>query len=177
MNLQFEISDKSTIEWYTPPEIIQALGEFDLDPCTSEIAYNLNHSAHRFFTKEDDGLSKKWSGRVWLNPPYEQPTITRFIERMALHGNGIALLYNRCDNKMFHEIIFPKADSICFLRDRIYFYRPDGTRGDRPGSGSVLIAFGENNTKAIETSGLRGTIFKPLIRRRTAIQQNLFSSN
>ena len=64
MNSQFERSDKNTIEWYTPPEIIRSLGEFDLDPCTSEIAYKLNSSAKNYYTKEDDGLSKEWLGRV-----------------------------------------------------------------------------------------------------------------
>lgn len=98
MDTQFERSNQTTIEWYTPPEIIRALGDFDLDPCSSEIAYNLNHSAKCYYTKEDNGLSKEWFGRIWLNPPYDQPTITRFIRRLAQHGNGIALLFNRCDN-------------------------------------------------------------------------------
>lgn len=162
MNTQFERSNKTTIEWYTPPEIIRSLGEFDLDPCTSEIAYKLNRSAKKYYTKEDDGLSKEWFGRVWLNPPYEQPAISHFIQHMAQHNNGIALLYNRCDNKLFHDVIFPTADSICFLRDRIYFFHPDGSRGDRPGCGSILVAWGEKNTKAIENSRLKGTMLKPI---------------
>lgn len=33
MNTTFEKSANSTDEWYTPKEIIDALGEFDLDPC------------------------------------------------------------------------------------------------------------------------------------------------
>ena len=33
MNTTFERSANSTDEWYTPKEIIDALGEFDLDPC------------------------------------------------------------------------------------------------------------------------------------------------
>lgn len=174
MNTQFERSNETTIEWYTPPEIIRALGVFDLDPCSSEAAHKFNHSAQQFYTKEEDGLIKKWFGRIWLNPPYTQPIITKFIERLALHGNGIALLYNRCDNKMFHNIIFPKADSICFLRNRISFYRLDGTRGNSPGCGSILVAFGEDNTKAIQVSGLKGTLFRPLTRREIVIQQTLF---
>lgn len=32
MNTTFEKSANSTDEWYTPKEIIDALGEFDLDP-------------------------------------------------------------------------------------------------------------------------------------------------
>ena len=137
---------------YTPPEIIRPLGKFDLDPCTSEIAYSFNHSASNYYTIEDDGLSKEWFGRVWLNPPYSQPAITQFMEKMALHNNGIALLYNRSDNQMFHSFIFPVADSIFFIKGRIRFFKPDGTRGEQPGAGSVLIAFGENNTCLLYTS-------------------------
>ena len=33
MNTQFERSAKHTDEWYTPKEIIDALGKFDLDTC------------------------------------------------------------------------------------------------------------------------------------------------
>lgn len=115
MNTQFERSKKQhSIEWYTPPGIIRSLGQFNLAPCTSDIAYNLNHSAENFYTKEDNGLSKEWHGRIWLNPPYEQPIISHFIQRMAQHNNGIALLYNRCDNKLFQNVVFPTMDSIFF---------------------------------------------------------------
>jgi len=172
MNTNFEISQKTSVEWYTPAEIIRALGNFDLDPCTSDIAYSFNKSANKYYTKEDDGLSKDWFGRVWLNPPYSQPTITQFMEKMALHNNGIALLYNRSDNQMFHSFIFPVADSIFFIKGRIRFYRPDGTRGEQPGAGSILIAFGENNTKCIENSVLVGHIFKS-VNKKVALQTSI----
>ena len=148
------------------------MGEFDLDPCTSNIAYSFNQSAKKYYTKEDDGLSKEWFGRIWLNPPYSQPAITQFMEKMALHNNGIALLYNRSDNQMFHSFIFPVADSIFFIKGRIRFFKPDGTRGEQPGAGSVLIAFGENNTKAIENSGLIGHIFKS-VNKKVALQTSI----
>ena len=172
MNTNFETSNTTTVEWYTPPTIIQALGEFDLDPCTSQVAWDFNHSAKKYYTMEDDGLSKEWDGRIWMNPPYSQPTITQFMERMAIHNNGIALLYNRSDNKIFHSFIFPVADSIFFLKGRIRFYRPDGTVGEQPGSGSVLIAFGRNKTEAIENSGLKGHMFKSM-NRKCAIQSSI----
>lgn len=115
MNTKFEKSTKSTDEWYTPPEIIHSLGQFDLDPCTSIEAYNINHSARNFYTKEDDGLEKEWEGRVWLNPPYSRPLIELFIDKMAKHNNGIALVYNRCDSKMFQDVIFQHASAMLIL--------------------------------------------------------------
>lgn len=153
-NTSFQRSSKATDEWYTPIEIIKALGEFDLDPCAP--VNPLWQTARIMYNKNDDGLTKEWFGRVWLNPPYSSPLITRFIKKMADHDNGIALLFNRCDNVMFHDIIFPTAAAIKFLRKRIRFYRPDGTQGSSPGCGSVLIAWGEENAKTIQRCPLEG---------------------
>lgn len=112
------------------------------------------------YNKNDDGLSKKWEGRVWLNPPYSPPLIERFISKMAEHNNGIALLFNRLDNKMFQDVILEKALAIKFLRKRIRFLRPDGTTGDSPGSGSVLVAFGEENEHILRKCTLEGKFIK-----------------
>lgn len=93
---------------------------------------------------------------VYESPPYSRPLIEQFVRKMAEHGNGIALLFNRCDNAMFHDIIFPTATAMKFLRKRIRFYRPDGTRGDSPGCGSVLVAWGEDNVDIIRDCELEG---------------------
>ena len=93
MNTRFEKSVRSSDEWYTPKEILDALGKFDLDPCapirplwpTAEVMYDQNI----------DGLSQIWEGRVWLNPPYSRPLIELFVRKLAEHGNGIALLFNQ----------------------------------------------------------------------------------
>jgi ParB family chromosome partitioning protein len=59
-------------EWYTPGYILDAarmlLQGIDLDPASCEEA-NKTVQAKCFFTREDDGLSRKWHGRVFLNPP------------------------------------------------------------------------------------------------------------
>ena len=158
MDTRFQKSKNTTDEWYTPREIIDTLGPFDLDPC-APIA-RLWDTAAKHFNKQESGLLQEWFGRVWLNPPYSHPLVFQFVKRLAEHGNGIALLFDRCDTKMFHEVIFPSADGVYFLRERVRFYRPDGTRGGSPGCGSVLVAFGENNTEKILNSGLKGTLLR-----------------
>lgn len=154
MNTTFEKSANSTDEWYTPLEIIEALGSFDLDPCAP--VKPLYQTAKVMYNKNDDGLKQSWSGRVWLNPPYSRPLIEQFVKRMAEHGNGIALLFNRCDSKMFQDIIFQKATAMKFLRNRIRFYRENGERGGSPGCDSILIAFGEDNAEILRTCSIEG---------------------
>ena len=122
MDVRFERSTTPTDEWYTPQEIIDALGRFDLDPCAP--VSPLWETADVMYNKNDNGLTKDWFGRVWLNPPYSRPLIELFVRRLAEHGDGIALLFNRCDNKLFQDIVFEQATALKFLRNRIRFLRP-----------------------------------------------------
>ena len=155
MNASF-LRIKATDEWYTPLELIQALGEFDLYPCAP--ISPLWQTARVMYNKNDDGVTKEWHGRVWLNPPYTQPFLKQFVQRMANHNNGIALLYNLRGNTMFHDIIIPTATAMKFLRKCIRFYRPDGTQGGCSGCGSVLISWGEDNARVIQSCKLEGDV-------------------
>lgn len=157
MNTSYEKSKCTTDEWYTPRSIFEPLGSFDLDPCAS--VNPLWKIAATSYTQIDDGLALPWQGRVWLNPPYSRPLLDRFVKKLADHGNGIALLFNRCDCKLFQDVIFQKASGILFLRGRVRFFSPDGTQGGTPGCGSVLIAFGEGNARQLETCGIPGHYF------------------
>ena len=159
MNTSFQKTAGSD-EWYTPREIIDALGTFDLDPCAPERP--LWPTAREMWDKRKDGLAHPWGGvRVWLNPPYSQPLLTRFATRMAENGNGIMLTFARVDNSLFQDLLLPSADAVLFLRHRIRFFRPDGTQGDSAGSGSCLLAWGAENCEALERSGLEG-VYVPL---------------
>ena len=154
MDVRFERSTTPTDEWYTPQEIIDALGRFDLDPCAP--VSPLWETADVMYNKNDNGLTKDWFGRVWLNPPYSRPLIELFVRRLAEHGDDIALLFNRCDNKLFQDIVFEQATALKFLRNRIRFFRPDGTRGGSPGCGSVFVAFGEHNAEVLSVCNIPG---------------------
>lgn len=141
-------------EWQTPWEIVHALGEFDLDPCAS----NANHKAPDFYTKEDDGLALPWHGRVWCNPPYSQPALYQFCEKMAKHGNGVLLIFARTGNKVWQEVVFPKATAVLFLRKRVRFIDADGQQGGGAGCDSALVAFGWENVAALERCGIEGSL-------------------
>ncbi len=100
----------------------RVLGEIDLDPASSVVAQK-TVQAKRYFTAADDGLSKVWSGRVWLNPPYERGMVEQFTEKLSesLSTEGgavteaILLVNNATDTGWFQDIA-PSADAICFVR-------------------------------------------------------------
>lgn len=142
-------------EWLTPPQIIQSLGSFDLDPCSP-----INRpwpTAKCHFTVLDNGLSKSWEGRVWLNPPYGSEMV-KWMGRMAGHGDGIALIFARTETEAFFEHVWPKADALLFIKGRIRFFKVDGTESGTSGAPSVLIAYGLKNVAALYNSGIEGRI-------------------
>lgn len=145
----------SSDEWYTPRWIIEALGPFDLDPCSPLPHKRPYEIAPTCYTEKDNGLTKDWQGVVWMNPPYSRVLLRQFCEKMAGHGNGIALLINRQDNVLWQEVIFPTAASMIFMRHRVCFIRPDGTTG-KPFFGSCLVAWGHECDRRLRQSGIEG---------------------
>ncbi len=145
-----------TTEWLTPPNILKALGTFDLDPCAP-----VNRPwdmAKTHYTKLETGLEKDWFGRVWLNPPYGTEA-DPFLEKLADHGNGIALIFARTETKMFFNHVWPKAAAILFIQGRLYFHHADGTKAKANGGApSVLIAYGKENIEALRKSGISGKL-------------------
>ena len=145
-----------TNEWLTPPGIITALGPFDLDPC-SPISRPWP-TATNHFTILDDGLHKQWLGRVWMNPPYG-PEMGDWLKKLALHGNGIALVFARTDTVMFQRWGLARAHAILFVSGRIHFYTISGKRAKgNAGAPSALIAYGDNNVTALKNSKIPGKV-------------------
>jgi len=81
------------------------------------------------------------------------------MEKLSAHGNGIALIFARTDNKWFQEFVFGAADGILFLKGRITFLDVEGEEYKyNAGAPSCLIAYGQDNLKALTDSGLNGSI-------------------
>lgn len=139
-------------EWYTPPEILDAarlvLDKFDLDPASSRAA-NTRVKATRFYTAEDDGLSKPWRGRVWLNPPYAQPLITDFCERLVSEYEAgrvkaaIALVNNGTETAWGQRLL-ASAAAVCFPSGRVRFIDPDGKPSGAPLQGQMVVYLGDD---------------------------------
>lgn len=143
-------------EWLTPPAILAPLGTFDLDPCAPIARPWPTATTH--YTVTDDGLSRPWFGRVWMNPPFGREAV-RWMRRLDAHGNGIALLPARTETAMFFETVWGAADAICFLQGRPHFHYVDGSRAAfNSGAPICLIAYGVDNARVLDRCGLGFTL-------------------
>jgi hypothetical protein len=142
------------VRWLTPPELVEALGEFDLDPCGAP-----GHVlAARTYLLEngEDGLRDPWEGRVWLNPPYGKDAAP-FLSRLAEHGQGIALIFARTETGWFHEQVWEKASGILFLKGRVTFLDADKVPAKaNSGAPSCLVAYGEEDAEILRQLPLPG---------------------
>lgn len=155
-------------EWYTPSGYLtlarEVLGGIDLDPASSDLA-NETVRAACIHTLEHDGLSKKWGGRVWMNPPYAQPWIQRFIEKLVEEYRAghieaaIALTHNYTDTAWFHAGA-EAASAICFTRGRIAFVDPDGKKAS-PTQGQAFFYFGPDPERFAQVFSGAGFIAIP----------------
>lgn len=142
--MQSAVSNLSN-EWYTPgPELTRirrVIGDIDLDPASCEEANKLV-KAHRFFDKDDDGLSMPWfAGSVFLNPPFgkikNKSLAGIWLEKMLDEFNagrfdhGIALTHTRPGYEWW-ESMWRKVP-VCLTREKIDFLPGDG-RVDTTGS-------------------------------------------
>jgi phage N-6-adenine-methyltransferase len=164
-------------EWFTPPELVElargVLGGIDLDPATHPKAQEIIQ-ASQVFTKADDGLTKPWRGRVWLNPPYAQPLIDHFVTKMVIEVTAanveaaIMLTHNYTDTAWFHRAA-EVANAICFTRGRVKFYEPDGEVA-APTQGQAFFYFGNQIELFVETFKSIGFVVAPL---RKIVDANL----
>lgn len=159
-------------EWYTPARYAdlakKVMGDIDLDPASC-IAANQSIQAKRIFDIEDDGFSRNWSGRVWLNPPYgrgedgsnQAAWSKKLIDeyKAGRVTEGMLLVNAATGNKWFADLWeFP----ICFVDHRIRFISP---RGDysQPTHSSVIVYLGSNESRFVELFSEIGTVAKRVI--------------
>ncbi len=142
-------------EWYTPKKYIVAarevLEEIELDPASSKVAQKTVF-ASKFYTKQDDGLSKEWRGNVWMNPPYGKKIIEQFISKLCSSfetgqvPEAIVLVNNATETEWFHAIA-SYASGICFPKGRIKFNNSLGVPADSPLQGQAFFYLGNNFEK------------------------------
>ena len=121
-NIEVMFSSKSD-EWATPQHIFDELNNefgFDLDVCANES----NHKCNDYYSIEDDGLSKDWSGRrVFCNPPYSN--IAEWVKKAFYETKNnntlvVLLIPSRTDTKYFQNYIYNRSE-IRFIKGRLKF--------------------------------------------------------
>jgi hypothetical protein len=132
---------RNTNEWYTPPAIIErvrtVLGSITLDPASDPVPQSWIQATH-YFTQDDDGLSKTWFGRVFLNPPYNGSSAKWAAKLIEEYRSGrveqAIMLVNSAHGCKWYEALWTSFP-VCCLRDRLRFIKPNGEAGGQAKKG------------------------------------------
>ncbi|KKL67014.1 hypothetical protein LCGC14_2139190, partial [marine sediment metagenome] len=111
-------------DWRTPRQYLDAartvLGEIDLDPC-ADAEHRVPAKAH--YTQKQNGLSRGWAGKVYMNPPYGRE-LPDWVVKLCLEytassvTDAIALVPARTDTEWFRALRdYPR----CFIFGRLKF--------------------------------------------------------
>lgn len=163
----------ASVEWYTPARYLEAvrevLGGIDLDPASSQAA-NAVVGATKFYSDEQNGLEKKWAGRVFMNPPYGK---TENNESMAgsfcnkaveeyESGNVEAciILVNSLHSQAWQAPLYKFP--ICFVDHRIQFISGDGEKNKNPTFQNIFVYLGTDVGKFYEVFSKFGYVMREL---------------
>lgn len=154
-------------EWYTPWDIVEAardaLGAIDLDPASSDAANEVVKAAS-YYTLADDGLTKPWCGRVYMNPPYQTGLIERFTARLRECfdrnevSEAIVLVNNATETKWFQYLV-ASASMLCLPGGRIRFWSPTKETAS-PLQGQAILYFGERREAFAHSFRAFGSIWE-----------------
>lgn len=124
-------------DYATPWPFVEALENelgrrFALDVCATE----KSAKAPRFYTKEDNGLTKDWAcdcdsdQLVWCNPEYGDGKIKNWLCQAAIQkeDNRLTTVFllpaNKTDQPWWHDIVIP-SHSVWDVRGRVDFLDPE----------------------------------------------------
>jgi site-specific DNA-methyltransferase (adenine-specific) len=132
-------------EWSTAQDFYDGLNskyKFTLDPSADAT----NAKCSKFYTIDDDGLSKDWAGEtVFCNPPYSKAKEwmkKAFEESKKANTKIVMLVAARTDTKFFHDYCM-KANEIFFVKGRLKF---GGSKNSAPFP-SMVVVFDKSNLK------------------------------
>jgi hypothetical protein len=138
-------------DYYTPKHFVECIraalgGCIDLDPA-SHVMANEVIQAQRFFTKDQNGLSQPWDGRVFLNPPFSSwpEWVDKVLQELARGevSDLITLGATRTQTAQYFERLLRRADALCIITGRTPFWGLY-TESDSPTDGHFLLYFGSH---------------------------------
>lgn len=116
-------------ECYTPGPLVEAarraMGSIDLDPASCALA-NQVVRARTYYSAQDDGLAKQWTGTVFLNPPYTRGVADQFTDKLighyeAGHVEQAVVLTNASIDTAWYQRLLRRASCICLYDGRVLF--------------------------------------------------------
>ena len=136
MTINQGLMTSNTDLWSTPRDFFDdynAIYHFDVDVCaTAE-----NALCAKFYSPEDNGLSKEWHGVCWMNPPYGRE-IGKWMNKTyesSLHGaTVVCLVPARTDTAWWHD--YAMKGVITFVRGRLKF---GGSKNSAPFPSAVVV--------------------------------------
>ena len=133
----------------TPEHVLDVVRAFDriaLDPCTTDAN---PAKAIIAYTIADNGLAcgwTKWTGVVYVNPPYSRGQLPLWIEkcvRESLSGSEVIALIPSDLCSKAGALAASTADALCFVRGRLAFGSPAGQLEQGAKQPSVLVYWGD----------------------------------
>ena len=113
-------------EWATPASVFDPLHaefHFTLDAA----ALPRNAKCLRFFTPEDDALSRRWEthGAVWLNPPYGYRNLARWMRyaytESQFGATVVCIVPAHTGQPWWHDWVVGKASEIRWIKGKVKF--------------------------------------------------------
>ena len=154
-------------EWITPTPVLdlarRVLGSIDLDPATNLPAQE-RVCATVFYTIEDDGLSRPWRGRVWINPPYSRALIPLFVTKLiaeyeAGRVSAAVLMTPLATDTAWFRAAERACTAVCFTHQRIHCDKSDGGKPHRARVPSAFFFFGNRVAAFQRHFGTLGRVY------------------
>jgi phage N-6-adenine-methyltransferase len=109
MNTDVMFSSKNE-KWETPASVISDLSTvfaWTLDVCASR-----PNVCERYFSPDDDALTKTWHGLCWMNPPYGRQIGRWMLKARTSDATVVCLVPARTDTRWWQESIRASALSL-----------------------------------------------------------------
>jgi len=136
-----------TYQWATPQDLFDKLNDefnFTLDACASEWNYKVSN----YFNEEQNALKQKWTGNVWMNPPYGREIkhwMKKAYESSVEGANVVCLVPARTDTNWWHD--YAILGDIRFLKGRIKFVDQNGNGNNSAPFPSAIVIFSAKNVE------------------------------
>lgn len=154
-------------EWYTPAKYVdmarEVMGTIDTDPASNPTAQRTVR-ATTYYTAETNGLDKEWSGKVWMNPPYSNPEVQQFADKVISEyksgrvTEAIVLTNNSADTG-WHRAMQDACTRMCTTTGRIRFESPT-RQGNSPAMGQSFFYFGDDPERFKDIFSAIGNVWK-----------------